>query len=396
MHIKTTRSGRQKFFVSQKKHLATLLTAIALVIIILAALPAIADTASYIFNPGDIISVKVMNHPEFSVDQAVITPDSRINLPVAGEMTAAGKTLKQLENEIANALQKRLADPEVSVIIVQTAPQRIFVLGAVRKPGVYDWKPGWRVTEALASAGGLLSRPELTAGLILRQNKQSIALDIQAVMNGSNNANLEIHPGDVVNLTERTIKVSIAGQVKSPGTYDLPIGAGVVEAVAMAGGAQPKAALTAVKVKRADGSIIPLDLFKVMVKGEITESYQVSSGDLIVLPQSIARIAVLGAVQKPGYYDIEDGAITKLSDAVAMAGGTAKHARIAEIGVIRQNNGKQQRIIINLDSILRQGKTDQDITIKNGDIIYIPDAKVDWDLILRGISSIGVLRWFFD
>ncbi|MDD2486645.1 MAG: polysaccharide export protein, partial [bacterium] len=224
---------------SQKKHLATLLTAIALVIIILAALPAIADTASYIFNPGDIISVKVMNHPEFSVDQAVITPDGRINLPVAGEMTAAGKTLKQLENEIANALQKRLADPEVSVIIVQTAPQRIFVLGAVRKPGVYDWKPGWRVTEALASAGGLLSRPELTAGLILRQNKQSIALDIQAVMYGSNNANLEMHPGDVVNLTERTIKVSIAGQVKSPGTYDLPIGAGVVEAVAMAGGAQP-------------------------------------------------------------------------------------------------------------------------------------------------------------
>lgn len=396
MHIRTTEHDQQKSFASQKKHTTTLLTITALIILILVALPAIADTASYIFNPGDIISVKVMNHPEFSVDQAVITPDGRINLPVAGEMTAAGKTLKQLENEIANALQKRLADPEVSVIIVQTAPQRIFVLGAVRKPGVYDWKPGWRVTEALASAGGLLSRPELTAGLILRQNKQSIALDIQAVMNGSNDANLEIHPGDVINLTERTIKVSIAGEVKSPGTYDLPIGAGVVEAVAMAGGAQPRAALTAVKVKRADGSIISLDLFKAMVKGEITDNCKLSSGDLILLPQSIARIAVLGAVQKPGYYDIEDGTITKLSDAVAMAGGAVKHARIAEIGVIRRNNGKQQRIIANLDSILRQGKTDQDIAINSEDIIYVPDSKVDWDLFLRSISSIGVLRWFFD
>ncbi len=396
MHIRTTEHDQQKSFASQKKHTTTLLTITALIILILVALPAIADTAIYTFNPEDIISVKVMNHPEFNVDQAVITPDGRINLPVAGEMTAVGKTLKQLENEITNALQKRLVKPEVSVIIVQTAPRRIFVLGAVKSPGVYDWKPGWRATEALANAGGLLSRPELTVGLILRQNKQSIALDIQAVMNGSNDANLEIHPGDVINLTERTIKVSIAGEVKSPGTYDLPIGAGVVEAVAMAGGAQPRAALTAVKVKRADGSIISLDLFKAMVKGEITDNCKLSSGDLILLPQSIARIAVLGAVQKPGYYDIEDGTITKLSDAVAMAGGAVKHARIAEIGVIRRNNGKQQRIIANLDSILRQGKTDQDIAINSEDIIYVPDSKVDWDLFLRSISSIGVLRWFFD
>ena len=351
---------------------------------------------NYLLCPEDIVSVKVMNHPEFSAERVVVTSDGRINLPVAGEMTAAGKTLKQLETEVINSLKKRLANPEVSVIMVETAPQRIFVLGAVKSPGVYDWKPGWRVTEALANAGGLIPRPELTVGSILRQNKQSLTLDIQAVMSGNSNSNPEIRPGDVINLTERTIRVSIAGQVKAPGAYDLPIGGGIVEAVAMAGGTQPKAALTAVKVKRTDGSIIPVDLFKVMVKGEITDNCKLSAGDLIIIPQSIARIAVLGAVQKPGYYDIEDGTITKLSDAVAMAGGPVKHARTTEIGIIRQQSDNQQRIMANLDSILRQGKIDQDIKIANGDIIYIPDAKVDWDLILRGITSVGALKWFFD
>ncbi len=103
MHIRTTEHDQQKSFASQKKHTTTLLTITALIILILVALPAIADTAIYTFNPEDIISVKVMNHPEFNVDQAVITPDGRINLPVAGEMTAVGKTLKQLENEITKA-----------------------------------------------------------------------------------------------------------------------------------------------------------------------------------------------------------------------------------------------------------------------------------------------------
>ena len=73
----------------------------------------------------------------------------------------------------------------------------------------------------------------------------------------------------MLSLAERTQQVSVAGQVLKPGTYEMALGGGVVEAVALAGGVTPKASLREVVIKRADGTSVAVDLFDSMVHGKL-------------------------------------------------------------------------------------------------------------------------------
>jgi protein involved in polysaccharide export with SLBB domain len=188
-------------------------------------------------------------------------------------------------------------------------------------------KPGWRITEALAAGGGLTARPESTGATLFRGNGESIVLDLSALLaDGNAAANVPLQPADVLTLNERTLRVSVAGQVQRPGLYDIPTGAGAVEAVAMAGGATPGAALSKVKIQRAGGAVVTADLFRAMVFGEVERNLKLETGDLVIVPQSQARIAVLGAVNRPGYYDIEEGLSPRITDVLALAGGPIKRA----------------------------------------------------------------------
>ena len=227
---------------------------------------------------------------------------------MAGSVHVTGRTLQEVAQGLTQALKARLVDPEVSVSLVTPRVQRVFVLGAVARPGVYELKPGWRVTEALASAGGLTARPEAVGGALFRAGGASVTLALTTLLaDGNLPVNLPLQAGDVLSFTDRTLRVSVTGQVQKPGLYDVPMGAGVVEALAMAGGAAPGAALSRVTVQRATGTVVTADLFRTMVLGEVQHNLKLEAGDLVMVPQSKARVAVLGAVNRPGYYDIEGG-----------------------------------------------------------------------------------------
>ncbi len=358
------------------------------------ALTSVAYAQEYRLGPDDVLTVTVLRHPELSADQVTVTQDGKINLPVAGEVTITGKTAAEASQAIASALKSRLVSPEVTVAIKQARPERVFVLGAVGHPGIFDLKPGWRVTEALAAAGGLTVRPELAEASILRLNKETIAIDLPAILTeGEQPANVALQAGDVLSVTERTVRISVAGQVQRPGAYDLPAGGGVVEAVALAGGVAQKAALTRVTVKHADGTMTNADLFKVMVLGDMQANLKLHAGDLVMVPESKARVAVLGAVRMPGYFDIEEGTAPRTTDLVAMAGGADKHARISQVAIMRMVNNQATRINVDLEKVLRQGRSDEDQLVRSGDVIYVPDAKVDWEMAMRAIASLGTFGW---
>jgi polysaccharide export outer membrane protein len=351
-------------------------------------------SGDYRLGPEDVLSVTVLRHPELSVDQVSVTADGKIQLPVAGSILVAGRSVSEAQALIADALKSRLVSPEVTVAVKQSRPDRVFVIGSISKPGVYDLQAGWRVTEALASSGGFTNRPEMIAGSLFRLNGESKPLDLIALLgDGNSPANLPLLAGDVLSFTEKTIRVSIAGQVQRPGMYDVPVGASVVEALALAGGAAPRAALSKVEVKRRNGDVLPADMFRVMILGDMGTMPPLEAGDLVMVPESKARVAVLGAVNRPGQYDIEEGATPKVSDAIALAGGSVKRARINQIAVMRAENGETKRIVVDLDHVLHQGKVAEDIPILSGDIVYVPDAKTDWDRINGSLTSLGILRF---
>lgn len=346
----------------------------------------------YRLGPEDVVSVTVLRHPELGADLVTVTSDGLLQVPVAGAVAVGGKTAQEASAAIAQALRGRLLSPEVTLSVKQLRTNRIFVLGGVTKPGIYDLKPGWRVTEALAAAGGLLTRPELLSASVFRLSKETLTLDLPGLLgDGSQASNVVLQPGDVLSLTERTLRVSVAGQVLKPGACDVPIGSGAVQAVAMAGGAAPKAALSKVTVQHADGTVVPVDLFRAMTLGRPEADVKLAAGDLVLVPEAKAKVAVLGAVRNPGYYDLEEGVTPRVADAVALAGGAVKGARLTEVGLMRTEGGQSVRRIVNLERVLRAGKTAEDVPVQSGDLIFVPDKKIDWDFALRAITSLSLL-----
>ena len=330
-----------------------------------------ANAQAYTLGPDDVLSVTVLRHAEMSVQEQVVPSSGRIQVPAAGDIYVAGKTTSQVAAEITQRLKATLLHPSVTVTLRRQRSQRVFVLGAVSKTGVYEVKPGFRVTEALAMAGGLVGTPDQVDGMLSRPGAKPIALKLVDIYANSDSANnYVLRSGDVLQFTQRVVRVSIAGQVSRPGSVDVPIGQGIVQAIAMANGATPQAALSRVVVRRG-GKEIPVDLYKSIVLGRGEDSFKLQAGDLIVVPQSQDRVSVLGAVLKPNYYSISDGTTMSVSAALAQAGGGNPRAALSR-ATIRHADGTQSPV--NLYKIVVQGLPEGDLNLKNGDAVVVPES----------------------
>ncbi|NLG18613.1 MAG: hypothetical protein GX556_14875, partial [Fibrobacter sp.] len=95
------------------------------------------DTQEYILQAGDVISINVVEHPEFS-GRHKIRPDGRINYPVIGEIDVASLTCAQLVKIMQGKLLSYVNNPVISVSIEAYYANKIFVIGAVSKAGEYQ------------------------------------------------------------------------------------------------------------------------------------------------------------------------------------------------------------------------------------------------------------------
>ena len=109
------------------------------------------------------------------------------------------------------------------------------------------------------------------------------------------------------------------------------------------------------------------------MRGDLSQNVMVQPGDIIyVAPKEEKVIYVLGEVKNPGPYKIE-GDVTVL-EAIRMAGGFGPSAARHRIEVLREENGKKKRIRVNVVEIERKGKLNQDILLKPGDIVTVPES----------------------
>jgi polysaccharide biosynthesis/export protein len=110
----------------------------------------------YVLDAGDRVRVTVFDQPSLTNTYAV-DQSGYMAFPLVGSVTARGRTVKQLEADIAAQLrQGYLVAPDVSVEMDRYRP--IFVLGEVGAAGQYSYVPGMTVQKAIAVAGGYSSR----------------------------------------------------------------------------------------------------------------------------------------------------------------------------------------------------------------------------------------------
>ncbi len=140
---------------------------------------------------GDIIAIKVYNEPDLSV-KANVGQSGILKMPLIGEIVVAGKTSKELSEELEMAyFDGYLVNPSVSVVIESYRP--FFIRGAVSKSGAYKFEYDLTVDQAIAIAGGLKDRASKKGWYVIRGvEKSRIKVTKES----------RIFPGDILEIEE--------------------------------------------------------------------------------------------------------------------------------------------------------------------------------------------------
>ena len=128
-----------------------------------------ATAGAYRIGSADMLDITVFKVPELS-KTVQVSETGTINLPLVGEVQAAGKTTQELERVLTAKLGATyLQNPQVSVLVKENNSQHVTIQGAVEKTGVYPVKGKTSLLELVAMAGGLKSTSDSTV-LVLRQD----------------------------------------------------------------------------------------------------------------------------------------------------------------------------------------------------------------------------------
>lgn len=123
---------------------------------------------SYAIAPSDSLLITSYYHPDLK-QTVTIQPDGRVSLLLVGEVTAAGKTPRQLARELTRAYGKYLNDAEVTVALSESAGLSVYVGGEVAKPTILPIKGDLTLSQSIAEAGGFLIGANKEQVLIIRQ-----------------------------------------------------------------------------------------------------------------------------------------------------------------------------------------------------------------------------------
>lgn len=110
--------------------------------------------SEYRIGAQDLLKISIFLNDELERELRV-NSTGQISLPLIGVVQAGGKTVLELETEIAEKLSKSyLQNPQVTVFIKEFTSQRVTVEGAVKKAGIFPIMGRTSLLQAVALAGG--------------------------------------------------------------------------------------------------------------------------------------------------------------------------------------------------------------------------------------------------
>ena len=212
---------------------------------------------SYTIGPGDLIDIKVFNVPELNITVRV-SGNGIITLPLIGDIHAEGITRSQLEQNLADKLEKNyLRNAQVTVFIKEYHSKMISVIGAVKKPGNHELYGEKTILELISLAGGFTTDASRSIVIIRKlKGDKSVSLKInvdELMIKGNPKLNIPLKPGDIVNVPPITyLNIYIFGEVKNPGHIQMIRDGDItlLRAIAQAGGFSDRARKGAILVKR--------------------------------------------------------------------------------------------------------------------------------------------------
>ncbi|PYT16854.1 MAG: hypothetical protein DMF51_03660 [Acidobacteria bacterium] len=157
--------------------------------------------SEFILGPGDTVEITIYRHDDLN-RKTQIQPDHTFFFPLVGNIDTRGMGLRQLRLELTERLSKFFIDPQVSVEITASPNRKIFVLGEVNTPGVYQFDTPTSAVEAISRAGGFTRDAKQRSVLLVRgdlSNPELRKLDFKLLFRGGAwEQNAQLMSGDLM------------------------------------------------------------------------------------------------------------------------------------------------------------------------------------------------------
>jgi protein involved in polysaccharide export with SLBB domain len=178
----------------------------------------------------------------------------------------------------------------------------------------------------------------------------------------------------------RSIKVNMVGELKNPGTYQLPSFSSVFNALYIAGGPSVKGSFRKVQVFRANKLLTEIDLYEFLTKGVTNKNIRLEDNDVILVPKYVKRIELKGEVRREGFY--EPVGDESLSQIINTAGGFTERAYKKNISVQRLTDQQQQLFTVDQERFAN-------FESRDGDVVMIGEIL---DRFVNRVQVIGAIN----
>jgi len=164
--------------------------------------------AGYKIGPLDVLEITVFKVPDLS-KTVQVAESGHVNLPLVGDVAAAGKTPSALEHDLQAKLNASyLKSPQVTVFVKEYNSSRVTVEGAVKKPGVHPLRGNETLLRAIALAEGVDRETASTNVVVFSSSggaRTATRYDIGEIR-GGRMADPAIQAGDVVVVEDSALK----------------------------------------------------------------------------------------------------------------------------------------------------------------------------------------------
>ncbi|MBA3908682.1 MAG: sugar transporter [Rhodobacter sp.] len=173
----------------------------------------------YRLKPGDVLQIEVLEDNTLN-RTAIVLPDGNISLPLVGSVPAAGRSLAQVQGELASQLALSFATPPTVYVTLSALAERVpagaprtidvFIVGAANSPGRIEMSPGATLLQAVAQAGGLspfAAKKRIQLRRVDKQGNEKVyPLNFDAIEQGVGQGGaMRMADGDVIIVPQRKL-----------------------------------------------------------------------------------------------------------------------------------------------------------------------------------------------
>jgi len=272
----------------------------------------------YVLGPGDGLTIDLWGGVSQRLFRTV-DREGRLSLPEAGPLLVSGRTLGEVQEVVQRILRTQYRDVSADISLGRLRTVRVYVVGEVASPGAYDISSLSTPLNALFAAGGVTTRGSLR--LLRHSRGRELVEDVDVydlLLHGIRGDLKNLENGDTLLVPPVGPLVTVDGMVRRPAVYELRGETNLAEALDLAGGVLPAAALRHIEVQRLEAHqmrtmlSINLDVTSdpQAVRRQLA-AFGVRDGDEIhifpIAPYNIAEVYLQGHVLRPGRYAFTPG-----------------------------------------------------------------------------------------